>query len=104
MTTDLKTFRCPSDQILTTILKMRLQKGSIHCTAIVLDRIKLFGCCFYYVHPCKIQSYHLILHPHLTVDCSELRHKMMDWVPSSGLLNTHVTTTWIFSFRHSWSY
>lgn len=37
-----------------------------------------------------IQSYHLILHPHLK-DCSELCHVMMDWVPPSGILNTFLS-------------
>lgn len=40
---------------------------------------------------------HLRLHLDLKVDCSELCHMMMDWVPSSGLLNTPLWTTWRFS-------
>lgn len=90
--------RCLYEKISTTLEKSGIRKGGILCRALALDCVTLYRCFFHRVHPCKIQSYHLMLHPHLKVDCSELCHMMMDWVPPGGLLNTPLSTSWICFF------
>lgn len=42
---------------------------------------------------------HHMLHPDLKVDCSELCHTMMEWVPPSGFLNVSSSKTWRFFMR-----